>query len=398
MDPILSLTIILGIAFIISEIFYRFGFPRIIGQLITGILIATTPLINIITPSIKNIIETMSNIGIILLLLIAGMELNLKMFKKEIDKTFILSIFTTVIPFLLGVGVGRILGYDWTISLVIGGALSVTAEGTITTVLVSQDLINTRIGTYILGAGIIDDIVEVLLISFVSFLALKGSNHSELVILPDPLMNFSVLLILFAVTSFLIVKIVPFFIRKIYRERSRIADFSAVILVTFAIAALTNILSFGYAIGAFFAGIIIQKTIISHPKIEKELEDELKTFALGFIVPFFFVNIGLHFDISVLTKSPLMVLLLLGAGIIGKFLGSLASYKLLNISFLQSTLIGWAMNARGAIELVVIEIARQNGLITGSLYSAIVVMTVISSFFFPTLIKFYKRINPRIME
>ncbi len=397
MDTIATLTIILLIAFIMGEIFYRIGLPRIVGQILAGILIAITPIKSLIDTSTSNALNTLSNMGIVFLLLLAGMELDLKKFEKNIDKTIILSIFTTITPLILGIIIGRMLGFSWIISILLGGALSVTAEGTTTTVLISEKALSTRIGTYIIGAGIIDDIVEVILVSIASIMVAEAVDLPLLNDIPHSSL-FPLFIISFIVLIFLIVKLIPLLMRYISKEKSRIAEFSGVVIVTFMLAALSNMLSFGYAIGSFLAGIIIQKANISRPEEEKRLEEELKVFTLGFIIPFFFVNIGLHFSEAGLRENLTMFLLILGAGILGKMLGSILAKPFINISFAQSTLIGWAMNARGAIELVVIEILRQHSLISNVLYSSIVAMTVISSLLFPTAIKIYKKLNPRIMD
>ncbi|MCD6590213.1 cation:proton antiporter [Candidatus Woesearchaeota archaeon] len=396
MDVIAVLTIILGIAFIFGEIFHRLGLPRIVGQIIAGILIALTPLSGLITGNVSAALDMLSKMAIVFLLLLAGMELNLKKFESSIGKTIILSIFTTIIPLILGVIVGRILGYDWLLSILLGGALAVTAEGTTTTVLISEKALNTKIGTYIIGAGIVDDVVEVILVSIVSIMVAEATEIQFLSGIPHTSL-FPLFIILFIVLVFLIVKLIPVILRYVSKERSTIASFSAVVIVTFLLAALSNTLSFGYAIGAFLAGIIIQKANLSRPEEEKQLEEELKVFTLGFIIPFFFVNIGLHFNIEGILYNPLIFLLVLGAGILGKMLGSLIAHPFLDVSLAQANLIGWAMNARGAIELVVIEILRQHSLITSPLYSSIVAMTVISSLLFPVAIKIYKKHDPRIM-
>lgn len=398
MDIISSLTLLLGITFILGEFCHFIRLPRLIGQLLAGIIIGNTALRLLLTKQALNAINLLSEIGVVFLLLLAGMEINIEKFKHTFSGLVLLSASTTFVPLLLGIVVGKVLGYSWAISLILGGALAVTAEGTTVTMFLYEKVLRTRLATFVIGAGIVDDILEVLLVSFVSLVVPATKQQSNLLEGVPHTIAIPLLLALVVILFFIVVKIVPWIIRFVSKEKNDVADFSAVVLVSFLLAALSKVLSFGYAIGAFIAGVLIQKSNLRNPKEEKEIEENLKVVTLGFIVPFFFINIGLHFKIEYVLNYPKLFLLVLGAGIIGKILGAMIARKAVHVSILQSSLIGWCMNARGAIELVVIELARQAGIIPLEIYSSIVAMTVVSSLLFPLSLRFYKKRWPNIMK
>ncbi len=395
-EVIASITLILIVAFIFGEILYHLKFPRIIGYILAGSVIALTPLNKLITSEVAAVMDAFSKMGIVFLLLIAGMELNISKFEKGLRHSLIISLFTTFVPFILGIVIGQIFHFSIIVSIILGALLAVTAEGTTATLLLSEGLINTRIGTYILSAGIIDDIIEIFLISLISLLMasevelpiLKNVSHISLF----PLFFVIIILLIFA-----IIRGIPRIFNYIKKERDKIADLSLLIIITFLLASFSETLSFGYAIGAFFAGVLIQK-ITNQSEEQRLLEEDLKMFTLAFIIPFFFVNIGLHFTFEgILSNLPLFLLIFL-AGIGGKFGGALLSKFFVPITWDQAALIGWAMNSRGAIELVAIELLRQANSITPSLYSSIVAMTIISTTLFPIFLKIALRKNPNIMK
>lgn len=391
MDVITSLALLLGVTFVFAEIFHFIRLPRIIGQLMAGIVIGNTGLKILLTKPSLNAISLLSEVGIVFLLLLAGMEINLEKFKHTFSGLVLLSTSSTFVPLIFGLAVGKLLGYSWIISVILGGSLAITAEGTAITVFLYEKVLRTKLATFAIGAGIIDDILEILLVSFVSLIIPSAEKQSNLLEGVPHTIAVPLLLTLSIVLFFIVVKIVPLIVRFVTKQKNDIADFSTVVLISFLLAALSKILSFGYAIGAFIAGVLIQKANIRNPKIEKGIEENLKVVTLGFIVPFFFINIGLHFKMEYVLDYPKLFLLVLFAGIAGKILGAIVARKAIKVSLLQSTLIGWCMNARGAIELVVIEIARQAGILPLEIYSSVVAMTVISALLFPMMLRLYNR-------
>ena len=115
-------------------------------------------------------------------------------------------------------------------------------------------------------------------------------------------------------------------------------------------------------------------------------------------MPFFFVNIGLQFNYDKLFTDNLLFIVILGVAIIGKLIGSIIVSFFSDITLKQSMLIGWAMNSRGAVELIIVGIAKANNIIPDTIFNAIVLMTIITTMLFPLILKRTLKNNPDIMN
>jgi Kef-type K+ transport system membrane component KefB len=395
LDILLAVTICLGLSLLLSELFRRHKYPEVIGQILTGIILGLPFFSGILSGNFSANIELLSQLGIVFLLLLAGMEINIKRLEKLGKDEFLIALMSAVIPFILGYWGIRLLGYDWLVAIVVGASLSITAEGTTLKVLMDLNQLNTKIGTIILGAGIIDDILEVLLLAMVLIIA---ENPAEKTVSVETIMFFPIMIVGFIAVCLLLFKFVPKFMRYIQKEHSRVANFSMVIFLGIGVAAISQLFGLGHIIGAFIAGVLIH-WVNKEKQEELDIVEELRVMTFAFIIPFFFIYIGLHFDIMSIIQNPLMVLFVLVIAISGKILGSiLAKFFLKGISFKQSLIIGWGMNSRGAIELVIAEIARSNGLIGPEIYSAIVIVAVVTTIIFPIVLRMYLQKYPKIMK
>lgn len=377
LDTLTIVAITLAVSFVLSELFFRFKYPRVIGQILAGIIFGIPLLKTIFSPEVLTDISFLADLGIIFLLLLIGMQLNLEKFKKAEKDAIIIAFFCVLVPFILGFVLMKAVGYYNTVAFVVGAAFSLTAEGTKLKVLLDMKALNTKVGIIMLGAGILDDVFEVIFLSVVLILAHK--SFSALTLLP-------LKLIAFVVIVYATYKVFPSLLKIIQKERSRVAIFSFILIFALIVAVISKKLELGPIIGAFIAGIIIH--LSEHRKYEyKENIKELEAITFAFIIPFFFINIGLHFDFSILTNNIWLAVMVLIVATAGKMLGAVIATPLTDLSLRQTHLIGWGMNSRGAIELVIAEVARINNLIPIEVYSAIVFMAVITTMIFPIALK-----------
>jgi Kef-type K+ transport system membrane component KefB len=162
-------------------------------------------------------------------------------------------------------------------------------------------------------------------------------------------------------------------------------------------AVLSEFVGLGALLGAFIAGIILQKSFVTEKNRKIESKD-LRLFVFSFIIPFFFVNIGLHFDYHVFLHSLFLTGVIVVVAIIGKLLGTFLTKPFVKLSWKQLHLIGWGMNSRGVMELIMAHIALSAGLIPESLYSAIVFMAIFTTVLFPFIFRKILKHNPQIMN
>lgn len=377
MDTLTIIAISLAVSFVLSELFFRFKYPRVLGQLMAGIILGL-PIINqIFSEGARIDIAFLADLGVVFLLLLTGLELNLQKFKKAEKDAMWVAIFCAIIPFFLGFALMKAVGYNNIIALITAGCFSLTAEGTSLKLFMDMKVLNTRLGVIMIGAGILDDVLEIIFLSLTLLLAHKASISVAL--LP-------VKLLLFIIIVYVTYKTFPFMLRIIQKERSRIATLSFIIIFGIIVAVISKKLGLGAIVGAFIAGIIIH--LSEHRKYEhKENIRELEGITFALIIPFFFINIGLHFDVVTFAQNIWLVLMVVVVATLGKLLGAMAAVPFANITMKQANLIGWGMNSRGAVELVIAELARANGLIPIEVYSAIVAMAVFTTLLFPIVLK-----------
>ena len=388
--------IILIVAFLLAELFKRVGLPEVVGQILAGLLFGVPLLKNLLfnDGAAMVIIDFLATLGILLLLFLAGLEIEIDKVKETSRDSILVSISSALIPFTLGFFfiLTFFPSYGFLTALIFGGAMMVTSEGTKVKVLMDLNSLNTRLGAVMLAAGAIDDVFEVLFLSIVVILA-KGGDWFNLVMVPVELVIFLII----AFVSFRIISKALQYLDKIRGEETGL--FTVVMIFVLVLAALSESLNVGYLIGAIVGGFLLQislKGISRHHK--GEMINVIKLVALGFIVPFFFVNVGLTFDLSTFFSNTSLIVVTVVIAFSGKMLGTLIVKPVSSLSWKQLYYTGWAMNSRGAAELVIALVAIQYGLIPLEVFSALVAMSIVTTLIFPPVLARGIKRNPRLMN
>jgi Kef-type K+ transport system membrane component KefB len=396
MEILAIVPIILIAAFLLGEIFKRVGLPSVVGQILAGLLFGVPAIKELLfgEGSALIIIDFLATLGVLLLLFLAGLEIEINKIKETSRDSILVSLSSALVPFALGFLFISVFfpDYSFLSAVIFGGAMMVTSEGTKVKVLMDLNSINTRLGAVMLAAGAIDDVFEVLFLSIVVIFA-KGGSLFDLAMIPVEIIIFLII----AYISFKIISKVLHHLDKKPGEQTGL--FSIVMIFVLVLAALSESLNVGYLIGAIFGGFLLQISLREISKRNKrELINVIKLIALGFIVPFFFVNVGLTFDLGALSSNlPIIVATILIA-FFGKMIGTLLIKPVSTLNWKQLYYIGWAMNSRGAAELVIALIAMQYGLISLEIFSALVAMSIVTTLIFPPVLARGIRRNPGLMD
>ena len=396
MEIIAIVPIILIAAYILGEMFKRIGLPSVVGQILAGLLFGVPAIKELLfgEGSALVIIDFLATLGVLLLLFLAGLEIEIDKIKETSRDSILVSLSSALVPFALGFLFITVFfpEYGFLSALIFGGAMMVTSEGTKVKVLMDLNSINTRLGAVMLAAGAIDDIFEVLFLSIVVIFA-KGGNLFDLAMIP-------VEMIIFLIIAYIAFKIMSKVLQHLDKKPGEETGlFSIVMIFVLVLAALSESLNVGYLIGAILGGFLLQISLKEISKRNKrEMINVIKLIALGFIVPFFFVNVGLAFDLSALSSNMPIIVATILIAFFGKMIGTLIVKPVSTLSWKQLYYTGWAMNSRGAAELVIALIAMQYGLISLELFSALVAMSIVTTLIFPPVLARGIKRNPGLMD
>jgi len=396
MEIFVLVPLILIVTFIMGLLFKRIGLPAVVGQILAGILLGVPFLRGFLFDSESSlvIVDFLAYLGIIFLLFLAGLEIDIEKIKETSRESILISLSSALVPFGLGFAFMMLVfpNYGWLAALVFGGAMMVTSEATKVKVLMDLNSLNTHLGAIMLAAGALDDIFEVLFLALVAVIG-RGGGLLELAAIP-------VEIVVFVVVAFAFFKVATKVFRYLGRNGGNQAEiFSMVVIFIMVLSALSESLGIGYLIGAIAGGFILQIAMRSiHKKHRKDMIKVTELIALGFIVPFFFANVGINFEFDTLFSSLGLLVATVVIAFSGKIVGCLVIKPFSRLSLKQLYYTGWAMNSRGAAELVIALAARQLGLIPLEVFSALVAMSLITTLAFPPVLARGIRKNPGLMN
>ena len=285
LDPnLLLFFVVILFAFVFGEIFSRFHLPRIIGQIIAGLVLGLPFWAGIFPLQNNTMVLVLSEVGIIFLLILTGLEIDLKKIKNCSKEVLLISFSSVLIPFVLGF-VFVFLMYDSLLFAFIGGAaLSVSSEATKSIALMKKGVLETKLGEIMMLAGAINIIFELVFLSLLLFFVGETSGN-DLAFLPVEVIGF-------LAAVFIALRLLPKFV-ALFKQESEDEYFSLALLIALAIAFLASLLSLGTIIGALIAGLLLRKAFKSE-KIEHAIENHLRVLTFALVIPFFHLHIGLH--------------------------------------------------------------------------------------------------------
>ena len=396
MEIFVLVPLILIVTFVMGFLFKRIGMPAVVGQILAGILLGI-PFLRIVlfdSESSLVILDFLAYLGIIFLLFLAGLEIDIEKIRETSRESLLISLSSALVPFGLGFAFMMLVfpSYGWLAALVFGGAMMVTSEATKVKVLMDLNSLNTHLGAIMLAAGALDDIFEVLFLALVAVVG-RGGGLLELAVIP-------VEIIVFGVIAFAFFKVASKVFRYLDKKGGNQAEiFSLVVIFIMVLAALSEGLGIGYLIGAIVGGFILQIAMRNiHESHRKDMIKVTELIALGFIVPFFFANVGINFEFDTLFSSLALLVATVVIAFSGKIIGCMLIKPFSRLTMKQLYYAGWAMNSRGAAELVIALAAKQLGLIPLEVFSALVAMSLITTLTFPPVLARGIRRNPGLMN
>ena len=360
----------------------RLGQPSVLGELLVGIILGPS-IINVLNlPFIEHeLTETIAKfgeLGVLLLMFLAGLELHLGEMRKNLRVAAFAGLMGVFWPVLLGWSAGLLFGLDQPAAIFLGLTLGATSVSISAQTLIELKALRSRVGLSLLGAAVFDDILIILLLSV--FLALQGGGGST----SDVLLIIARMVLFLATSVAFGLWVLPWIIRHFAKLpiSQGLLTVSLVIMLTYGIAA-EYIGGMAAITGAFLAGLMLART---HEK--ERIETGMHALAYGLFVPIFFVNIGLSIDLREFQLQALLfTIVIILVAIAGKWIGSGWGARLGGLSRQESIQLGAGMISRGEVGLIVASVGVTDNLINAEEFSAIVVMVLITTLVTPPILR-----------
>ncbi|MBW3466289.1 monovalent cation:proton antiporter family protein [Arthrospiribacter ruber] len=372
--PMLSdIVLIFGLATLVILVFMRFKIPTIIGFLFTGALAGPYGLSVVNT---STTVEVLSEIGVILLLFVIGMEFSLKSLmaiKKAVFVGGALQVFLTI---LFTTFISYFLGFDWEVAVFIGFLFSLSSTAIVLKLLQEGGQMNTISGRTTLAILIFQDIVIVPLMLFTPMLAGESDNVALSLFLMAAKGTGVVILTLLSAKY-----LIPNLLFRIAKTRNEELFLLSIIVICFAVAYLTSLLGLSLGLGAFLAGLIISESDYSHHATGKILP-----FREVFL-SFFFVSVGMLFDITFLFNHILVILGLTILTFIVKFGTIVAAVSAIGQKTKDAFIVGFSIFQIGEFSLLLAKEGLRYDLLDAETYQYFLAISILSMAITPFVLK-----------
>jgi len=367
-----QLAIILIASKLAGDVSTKFGQPAVLGKLLVGILIGPAVL-GLVTET--DTLHEISEIGVILLMFIAGLETDVKEFKRSWKASTYVGILGIVLPLCIGYLYGMMIHLSNFESIFLGLLLSATSVSISVATLKEMGQLNSKEGATILGAAVIDDVLVIVALAFV--MSFSGGDVNLSLML---LKKFAFFIIAILVGW----KVVPWILVRFTKLNVSETLISAALIICFVFAIFAEKTGVAAIIGAYIAGVSISVTNFKHEVVQK-----VETISYSIFVPVFFTLIGVSVQFAGITTSIPMIMVLSLIAIATKLIGGALGAKLAGFNRKSSLGIGSAMVSRGEVALIIASTGLANQLLTDKMFSIIVIVVLITTIVTPLLMKIF---------
>ncbi|MCL2078176.1 MAG: cation:proton antiporter [Oscillospiraceae bacterium] len=373
-DFLFELALILAITKAFGLFSRKIQLPQVVGALFAGILLGPA-ILGIIQPSI--VMTVLAEVGVILLMFSAGLETDLKQLRGSVKTSLVVALLGVVLPLAGGFAIAHFFGMDLLKSIFIGVILTATSVSITAETLQEMGKLNTRAGTVILGAAVIDDILGIILLSMIISL---GDGGLQLMTIGLTFAKICVFFVLALACGFGAYKLFKLLSQK-YGKKRRLSIFG--LAFCFLLAYVAERFGVADITGAYFAGLALCSC-----KAEEYIQEKNTVLSYMFFSPIFFVSVGMMTSFEGLNKNTILfAVILLVVAILTKFLGCGFGAWLCKYSKRECAQIGSGMISRGEVAIIVAAKGMVIGLMDLDLFSSIIIVVVITTLITPVFLK-----------
>jgi Kef-type K+ transport system membrane component KefB/nucleotide-binding universal stress UspA family protein len=391
--------LLLVVGRLLGEAMQRIGQPAVMGQLIAGMVLGPSVL-GALWPDLqhaifprnaeqKSMIDAVSQLGILMLLLLTGMETDLKLVRRVGRAAITVSAAGVAVPFACGFALGEMLPNSilpipeqrFITSIFLGTALSISSVKIVAMVVREMNFMRRNLGQIIVASAILEDTIGWILVAIAFGLASSGTLDA-----------WSVTKTVLGVAAFLAASLtigrrVVFSLIR-WTNDNFVSDFpviTTILVIMVAMALTTHMIGVHSVLGAFVAGVLVGES----PILTRHIDEQLRGLIVALFMPVFFGLSGLSADLTILKNTDLLLLTcaLVVIASIGKFGGAFIGGRSGRLSRRESLAIACGMNARGSTEVIVATVGLSMGVLSQSLFTMIVAMAVITTMAMPPMLR-----------
>ena len=379
--------VILAVARLLGVTLRRLGQPQVMGEVLGGILLGPSLLgwvapgmfASLFPPEAVPYLKVLSEYGVVFFMFLIGLELDPALLRGHGRSAVFISHASILIPFALGVALAGWLHAEHgspavpflPFALFMGASMSITAFPVLARILVERDLLKTRVGAVTIVCAAVDDVTAWCILAFVVAVASTADLGDAL----------GTLLFAVGYLALMLVAVRPLLnqLRDVVERSGRLSQnvVAVVFLLVLASAIVTDVIGIHAIFGGFMMGAVMPKGTL----FTRELVDKVEDFAVVFLLPIYFAYTGLRTQIG-LVDTPALWLecaLVIGVATVGKFGGSALVAYLTGLAWREASAVGVLMNTRGLMELIILNIGYELGVLSPALFAMMVIMAIVTT-------------------
>lgn len=385
---ILQIGTILIAARLVGWLFGKLHQPRVVGEMLAGILLGPS-LLGWLAPNISSTLfppdslghlNSLSQVGLLIFMFLVGLELDLRQLRELGRAAVMTSQVSIIVPFILGSTFAVYLyprlsdpSVSFTgFALFMGAAMSVTAFPVLARILTERNMLRTRVGSVAITCAAVDDVTAWCILA--GIVVIVRASSSEL-----PVWLTVSGLAVFVLVMGLVVRPALRLLEMVYEKRGNLTQdlIAIILLVVLASGWITEFLGVHALFGAFLAGVVMPR----HSELSRELSQKFEALIVVLLLPIYFALTGLRSSIFLISgaKMWLYCAVIIVLAVVGKWGGSMFSARLNGMSWRESAAVGILMNTRGLVELVILNIGLDLGILSPALFSIMVLMALVTT-------------------
>ena len=375
-EAIGSLCLILLATALAGHFSARLNFPPVIGQLLIGVVVGPAVL-NWIHPG--NFVEIFSEVGVVILMFIGGLESDLGLLKKYLAPSLMVAVAGMIFPIVGAYLVGHFFGLNQLENMFLGVIFAATSVSISVEVLKNMRQLDTPEGTTILGAAVVDDVLSIIVLSvLVSLAGNKLNSGDQMPLGLSLLLQVGFFVLLFVISRWCVPQLMSLGAKWLVP----VSETVMALILCLGAAYLAEKVGLSSAIGAFFAGLAIGQT-----NYREEIDQQIEPIGYAVFIPVFFVSVGLNMTFTGLVADFWLFFTLTIVGTLTKWLGAGLGAGLAKFNFKSSSMIGAGMISRGEMALIIAQLGFNAHLLSVDNYSAVIGAIVVTTLCAPFILR-----------